>query len=233
MENNRIAEAAPPASKFRFGCLHVLVIMAAVILATALLTAWWVKHNIYASNFTPTKLSSKDQEILNSKLALLGEPGKDRESYPLDKSHDRMPALEPERYTEKGARREISLTEKELNALIANKPEVARRVAIKLSDDMVSVKLVVPMDEEILFLGGKTLRLSMGVTLGYENSRPMVALQGVTLGGIPLPNAWLGNLKYKNLVDEFGTEQGFWKLFSDGVQDIQVKEGRILIKLKE
>jgi len=57
--------------------------------------------------------------------------------------------------------------------------------------------------------------------------------RGVSLGGIPLPNAWLGNLKHKNLVDEFGTEGGFWKLFAEGIEDINVKEGHIRIKLKE
>jgi hypothetical protein len=92
---------------------------------------------------------------------------------------------------------------------------------------------VVPIDEEIPVLGGKTLRLNLGVVLKYENERPVVALKGVSLGGIPLPNAWLGNLKNKNLVKEFGTEAGFWKLFSDGVADLKVKRGRILIKLKE
>jgi hypothetical protein len=31
----------------------------------------------------------------------------------------------------------------------------------------------------------------------------------------------------------FRAEGGFWKLFSDGVADIKVQEGHILIKLKE
>jgi len=120
-----------------------------------------------------------------------------------------------------------------LNALIANNPEVAQRVAIDLSENLVSVKLVVPMDEEIPILGGKTLRLNLGIIVGYENERPLVALKGVSLGGIPLPNAWLGNLKNRNLVKEFGAEGGFWKFFSDGVADLKVQEGHIRIKLKE
>ena len=61
----------------------------------------------------------------------------------------------------------------------------------------------------------------------------MVALRGVSLGGIPLPNAWLGNLKNINLVEEFGTEQGFWKLFADGVENLQVQEGQLRIQLRE
>jgi hypothetical protein len=77
------------------------------------------------------------------------------------------------------------------------------------------------------------LRLNLGVILGFEKDRPVVALKGVSLGGIPLPNAWLGNLKNRNLVKEFGAEGGFWKFFSDGVAGLKVQEGHTLIKLKE
>ena len=223
----------PGAKKFRFGLLQVMGIVALVIIVTALLTAWWVKHYIYASKFTPTVLTPKEQKALDSKLAKIEATANKASVVPKKKRHDKGGSPEPEAYSEEGAKREINLTEKELNALIANNPEVAQRVAIDLSDDLVSVKLVVPIDEEIPVLGGKTLRLNLGVILKYENARPVVALKGVSLGGIPLPNAWLGNLKNKNLVKEFGTEAGFWKLFSDGVADLKVKRGRILIKLKE
>jgi hypothetical protein len=230
-KDEKIPEPAP--KKFRFGLLQVMGIVALVIIVTALLTAWWVKHYIYASEFTPTVLTPKERKVLDSKLAKMETKANKAPVVPQKKLHDKRGPIEPEAYSEEGAKREISLTEKELNALIANNPEVAQRVAIDLSDDLVSVKLVVPIDKEIPVLGGKTLRLNLGVILKYENQRPVVALKGVSLGGIPLPNAWLGNLKNKNLVKEFGTEAGFWKLFSDGVADLKVQRGRILIKLKE
>ena len=223
----------PAAKRFRFGLLQVMGIVALAMIVTALLTAWWVKHYIYASKFTPTVLSAKEQKVLDSKLARIGTKTSKATVTPKKKIHDQRVPLEPEAYSEEGAKREISLTEKELNALIANNPEVAQRVAIDLSDDLVSVKLVVPMDEEIPVLGGKTLRLNVGLILRYEKKRPVIALKGISLGGIPLPNVWLGNLKNRNLVKEFGSEGGFWKLFSDGIADLKVQRGRILIKLKE
>ncbi len=58
-------------------------------------------------------------------------------------------------------------------------------------------------------------------------------IKGISLGGIPLPNAWIGYTKGKNLVEEFGTETGFWKLFAEGVKDIKVKEGQLRIRLQE
>ncbi len=36
-----------------------------------------------------------------------------------------------------------------------------------------------------------------------------------------------GNLKYKNLVKEFGSQEGFWKLFDEGVADIEVSQGKL------
>ena len=233
MNNKSENISEPVVKKSRFGLRKVIGLVGLVIIVTALITVWWVKHNIYASKFTPTVLTVKEQKALDSKLAKLETTANKDTVVPKKKRQDKGTPLEPEPYSEEGAKREISLTEKELNALVANNPEVAQRVAIDLSENLISVKLVVPMDEEIPILGGKTLRLSLGVILGYENGRPVIALKGISLGGIPLPNAWLGNLKNRNLVKEFGAEGGFWKLFSDGVADLKVQEGHILIKLKE
>jgi len=233
MENKNKNSSETAARKFRFSFLQVLGIVALVVIVTALLTAWWVKHYIYASKFTPTALTAKEQKVLDSKLVKLGESTKKESVVSKKRRAEKGSPLEPEAYSEEGAKREISLTEKELNALIAKNPEVAQHVAIDLSDNLISIKMIVPIDKEAPVLGGKTLRLSLGVILAYEKERPVVALKGMSLGGIPVPNAWLGNLKNKNLVKEFGEEGGFWKLFSDGVADLKVKDGHILIKLKE
>jgi len=233
MDDHNKNTVEPAAKKFRFSGLQVMGIVALVMIATAILTAWWVKHYIYASKFKPTVLTAKEQRVLESKLARLEESAKKDTALARKKRGDKGTPLKPEAYSEEGAKREISLTERELNALIANHPEVAQRVAIDLSNNLVSVKLVIPVEEEIPVLGGKTLRLNVGLILGYEKGVAVVALKGVSLGGIPIPNAWLGNLKNRNLVKEFGSGGGFWKLFSDGVADLKVKEGHILIKLKD
>ncbi|MGY8690875.1 MAG: arginine N-succinyltransferase, partial [Verrucomicrobiales bacterium] len=58
-------------------------------------------------------------------------------------------------------------------------------------------------------------------------------LKGISLGGIPLPSAWLGNLKGKDFIEEFGQDEGFWKQFSDGIEYLEVQDGRLKVKLKE
>ncbi len=233
MKNNVSENVSSPDRKSRIGCLQILGITFIVLIIVGVIIAGWVKYNVYASLFTPTKLSTNEQKALDSKLVVLqhfsGGAGADY----LPSGKDRAVPLEPEAYSEAGARREISLTEKELNSLIANDPEVASRVAIDLSENLVSLKLVVPVDDDIIVFGGKTMRLNMGLILNYENDKLIVALRGISLGGIPIPNAWLGYIKNKNLVDEFGGEGGFWDLFSEGVKDLKVREGHLLINLKE
>jgi hypothetical protein len=208
---------------------RILTVGFVILCVAVLLVAVWVKRNVYASKFTPVALSQKEQEVLDSKLTLL------RESDPVTAEKRRLPGkpLTREPYSEEGAKREIRLTERELNALIANSPDTAEKVAVDLSHDLISVKLVLPVDEEVPLLGGKTLKIHMGLTVSYEGSNPIIALKGVSLGGIPLPNAWLGNLKNVNLVEQFGTDDGFWKVFSAGVRTIKIRQGHLQIRLKE
>jgi len=215
--------------------LRILGILGACVLVVAMLIVWWVKSNLYASPFSPTTLTAREQRVLDAKLdRLQGNIPGDRGSPPAGNAEAKTQGrLAPEPYTEEGARRELRITEKELNAVIAKDEATARRVAIALSPDLVSVKLVVPVDDDVPILGGKTLRLNCGITLRYVAGKPVVALRGVSIGGVPVPNAWLGNIKNVDLVREFGDQGGFWDLFSKGVEDSRVSDGSLLVKLRE
>jgi hypothetical protein len=81
--------------------------------------------------------------------------------------------------------------------------------------------------------GGQTLKVRAGLELAYREGRPSVALRGIRIMGVPLPNAWLGGIKNIDLVREYGVKEGFWKAFADGVGDIRVEEGRLRIRLNE
>jgi len=89
------------------------------------------------------------------------------------------------------------------------------------------------VDPDAPVLGGKTIKLTAGVEISYADGKPVVVLKGVSVWGVPLPNAWLGGMKNIDLVQEFGTEQGFWQAFADGVEEIEVKEGKVRVRLKE
>jgi len=191
---------------------------------------------VFAPEFKPIKLSDKEQRVVDSKLRTLGfQPGESRieTTRPSSEEFDERGALKPERYSEEGSKREISFNERELNGLLARNTDLARKLAIDLSEDLVSVKLLVPMEPDFPVLGGKTLRFNAGVEMAYLNGKPSVVLKGVSIMGVPVPNAWIGGLKNVDLIAEFGAGPGFWTTFSEGVEDIRVQDGRIQVKLKE
>jgi hypothetical protein len=207
--------------------LRIALIVLVTVLVTVGATLWVVKFYFFPSEFRPVHLSAREEQVLDDKLERLDS---------LDKSpgrRDDSGALEPERYSETGASRTISLSERELNALLAKNTDLARKLAIDLSDNLVSAKLLVPVDEDFPIMGGKILKVRAGLELAYRNNKPIVVLKGISLMGVPIPNAWLGGLKNIDLVSEYGANPGFWKSFADGVNSISVSDGELRIELKE
>jgi hypothetical protein len=215
---------------------RVLLVVLITILVTLGGSYWFLKAYVFARDFKPVELNTKEQQVLDTKLRTLGyQPDGDpiAPDGPSPEEFDERGVLLPERYSEVGAKREVGFNERELNALLAHNTDLARKMAIDLSQDLVSVKLLVPMEPDFPVLGGKTLRFNAGVEVAYLNGRPSVVLKGVSIMGVPVPNAWLGGLKNVDLVAEFGAGPGFWKAFSEGVEDIRVEDGRVKVKLKE
>ncbi|WP_244070603.1 arginine N-succinyltransferase [Nitrosomonas sp. PY1] len=201
---------------------QVLLIVISTIFITIAGTYWVLKTYVFTTSFTPVELNAKEEKNLQVKLQAIGYDANIEDGF-----------LKPEAYTEKNAVREITFTERELNGLLAKNTDLAQKLAIDLANNLVSAKLLIPLEEDFPVLGGKTLRLNAGIGMAYEQEKPIIILKGVSIMGVPIPNAWLGGLKNVNLVDEFGVDPGFWKSFSDGVENIQVSDGKINIKLKE
>jgi hypothetical protein len=231
--------------KKKFGCLQVIGIVFLTALVTTGITLWLAKTYIFPSQFKPVVLSAQEELSLAQKLNFLGfspdqtiaqndkkkEAGKQKDKQ-LQKEDLDTP-LQPEAYTEKGASREILFTERELNAMIAKNTDLATRVAIDMADDLISARLRIPLDQDFPMIGGKVFRAAAGLELAYRSGHPIVVLKGVKLMGVPVPNAWLGGFKNIDLVQEFGGDEGFWKLFSDGVESIETDDGQLKITLKE
>lgn len=210
-----------------FSGKQVLLIVFITLLVAVAGTWFVLKYYVFLKEFSPVTLNVKEKQVLDNKLQALGfEPESSGE---LDSEGN----LKPEKYSEDSGKREISLSEKELNALLANNTDMAKRLAIDLSDNLASAKLLIPMEEDVPLLGGKTLRINAGLGLSFANDKPVVVLKGVSVMGVPIPNAWLGNMKNVDLIQEFGFEPGFWNAFASGVELIDVEEGALLIKLKE
>lgn len=205
-----------------------IVVIASVI--STLVALWAVNTYLFPSSFKPVTLSASEELELESKLGRLQRAPTLHRGQPQTGQNE---PLTPERYSEKDTDRQIILTERELNAMLAKNTDLASRLAIDLSQDLASAKLLIPLDEEMPVFGGKTLKVTAGLELAYQNKKPVVMLRGVSIWGVPIPNAWLGNMKNVDLVREFGDQKGFWKAFADGIDEVEVSEGHLRVKLKE
>jgi len=208
-----------------FSALHMLLMVLLTIVISVGITAWIILSDIFVSEFNPVTLNMAESQTLNGKLEQLGVEG-------LSTDSQNNSELTPERYSESDDMRVISLTEKEVNALLAKNTDLANKLAIDLSENLASVKFLIPVDDEFPVLGGKTLKVTAGVELQYKDEKPVVIIKGISVWGVPIPSAYLGDLKNVDLINEFG-ESGFWKSFSDGLNDLSVQDGVIQIHLKK
>lgn len=217
-----------------FSGSQVAAIVAITILLTAGLSLWLFRTYISPPEFTPVALSASETATLNTKLRTLGiAPAEPPAASPMQDAVDAQGRLEPSKYEEKPGNRHVRMTEREVNAIIAKDTALAKRFAIDLSRDLASAKLLIPVDPDFPIMGGKTLRVTAGLELAYTDERPIVKLRGVSIMGAPMPNAWLGNLKNIDLVEQFGSDPGFWSAFAQGINQIKVDEGQLYIELKE
>jgi hypothetical protein len=198
-----------------------------------------IRTYIFPAEFRPVELSAKEEQVLNAKLERLDtlQARRTRGATRIARQNAADAAnpefLEPEAYSEAGADRSITLSERELNGLLAKNTDLARKLAIDLSENLLSAKLLVPVDEDFPILGGQILKVRAGLELAYRGNRPIVVLKGVSVMGVPVPNAWLGGMKNIDLVEYYGQETGFWKAFADGVDNIHIEDGNITMVLKE
>ncbi|HMP89878.1 MAG TPA: hypothetical protein PJ991_06740 [Kiritimatiellia bacterium] len=207
------------------GCLYALLIIIVLLLASILFSMWWLKRNIYASEFKPVELDEKAQLVLDEKLNAVD---------PTTRSFGSGSLMNvPDVYSEDDGKRKLVFSQKELNAVLAKDPDFARFLQFRLSDDLVTIQILAPMDESLPVVGGKTLRFDMGIQLRMTRDKPDVTIKGVSLGGIPMPSAWWGNIKGVNLAGQFGSDEGFWELFTRGVEKMEVREGQFILHLKE
>lgn len=218
--------STPPEPSSNSGCRLFAIVFGAV-LAALLVVAVGIRIWLFPAALTPVQLKPAEQVTLNQKLRALGYQD---QAFTVDAgSND---TLEPLPYSETGAIREIAFSERELNGLLAKNTDLARKLAIDLSDHLASARLVWPLDPDFPILGGQTLRMSAGLEARFEAGRPVMVLRGISVWGVPLPNAWLGNLKNIDLIAQFGDQNGFWQAFANGVDDMSIREGELFIRLK-
>lgn len=231
-------ESESPDRDKKGGCLKIALIVIGAACLASILTIVLAKVYLFPKEFRPVHLDAQEEQALDTKIKKLtadapqAGAGTDKKNAQHTAAKQPEEALTPERYSESNADRVIHLTERELNGLLARNTDLAKKLAIDLSDDLASAKLLVPLDPDLPFFGGKTLKVTAGMELRYNGQRPVAILRGVSIWGVPIPNAWLGGLKNIDLFGEFGMDQGFWHTVAAGVADIHIVDGKLTIRLR-
>ena len=153
-----------PGSSRGLSGLQITGIVLGAMAVTVAVTLFLVKSWLFPAPFKPVRLSAAETQRLEHKLAVFEQldsrpQPEQRRPLPDPSRAEPQPApgpLEPEAYSEEGASREIRLTEREINAMIARNTDLADKVAIDLANDLVSLRMLIPVDPDFPFLGGKT-----------------------------------------------------------------------------
>lgn len=198
------------------------LIVTSIILGSATLaaagTAWWVKRNVYASPFSPVMLTANEQTVLDDKLEALKQSGA------------ALPApVDPE--VEK---RTLTLTDREINAFFEQQG-LGEQIKVLLHNGGGTATFLLPLGAEGEVGNGMTLRI--GISLGAkmdDNQKFALSISDVSVGGVPLPNAWLGDMKGLNmLADSPISDDPAFKAFVAGIRDFQIQSGQLRVVLNE
>lgn len=209
----------PSASSWKKPVLIFTGIVVVCCLITAASTVWWVKRNIYASPLKPVHLSQSEQSVLDAKIAKL-------------ELSEEVVTPEPPAKTD-GDPRTISISSKELNAFLAEQG-IGEQVKLEVSRNRIAANFLLPIDKNAPLFAGTTLRIRLALNaLMNENGKLVVKVDDVSLGGIPLPNAWLGDIKGLDLITSNIDQDPAINRFAAGIKDFRLENGHVHIILNE
>jgi len=213
-------DTPPPAfSSWKKPALIFTGIVLSCCLLTAIGTVWWVKHNIYASPLHPVQLSQTEKTDLDAKLAK------------LELSEEVVPPEAPAKTD--GDPRTISISSKEINAFLANQG-IGEQVKLEVTRNRIAANFLLPIDKDAPLFAGTTLRIRLALNaLMNENGKLVVKVDDVSLGGIPLPNAWLGDIKGLDLITSNIGEDPALERFAAGIKEFRLENGHVHIVLNE
>ena len=189
-------------------CLVPVLIGIIAVLVVVIGFVWWTNRPI-----KPVQLSVDEKAAVEAKVEAIQQA-------------DEVPT---EPTYEKG-KREIILTERELNGLLNEHTTMGEKVKFELATDAIHARLETDLDEDLPIVGGKKLKAKARLIVKTEEGVPSLVLEDLTVWGVSLPNDWLGQLKGKNILGEvIGAKGG--KVA--GIEEMQVENGQLRIQLKE
>lgn len=167
--------------------------------------AWWYHHNFNAAPFKPVQLSAEETKVLNEKLDAPKAPAPDKT---------------------------ITLSEREINGWLEQQG-LGDKIKVSIGDGTISAASLLPLDKEVPFLGGRTVRFKISLRPQINASHHLgLVISDVTIGGISPPNAWLGGIKGVDLLAENSTDPAVTN-FLKGIKSFELNSGEVRVLLND
>ncbi len=128
-----------------------------------------------------------------------------------------------ERMYEKG-KKSFVLTEREINGLIHANTNLGEDVKVELASGAIHLRVKTKLDPDVPVLGGKTVKAKARLIASNEEG---LVIDDITVYGVSLPNAWVGNLKGVSLFSALEDQ------LPAGVKSIEVRNGEMQVELEE
>ncbi len=206
---------------------RLLLSLLATFLAGGLIAGggayWWFKRHLDARALEPVRLAEAEDRAFEAKLQALAAAGE-----PAGTAAAPPGSASPEERT-------VQISGREINAFLADRG-LGENIRVELARDLLHVAMIVPIpaDSGLPLLAGANLRLRFSLDAACDPlAGPRFAIRDVRLGGVPLPDAWLGGIKGLNLVDQNLNQDPGVQRFLSGIQDLEVRPEGIRVRLRE
>jgi hypothetical protein len=153
----------------------------------------------------------------------------------MDKVKQRFEAFQ-EAVRQKRPTEPLTLTADDINALIASGPDrqaLSRKFYVSLEGNQLKGEVSVPLKELGLpMFKGRYLNGSATFDLSFRNGALSVTPQAIMVKGKPLPEVYMKEIRKQDLAAGFTNEPKTVAVLQ-GLEDIQVNEGKLVIVPKE
>jgi hypothetical protein len=214
---NTAATASPhslkPRASWRKKALITVGVLAGVGAVTVASAAFWYNYNFNASAFRAVSLTQPEAKVLDQKVEVL-----------KGNTTPQAPATDPAKT--------LVLSEREINGFLKEQG-IGEHFKVRIKNDNITLTAVLPVDKDAPVMAGKNIRVSavLATKLGADHHLAM-SLSDLTVGGISLPNAWLGNIKGLDLLAE-NMDDEVLNGFAAGIKDFSVQDGEVRLVLND
>lgn len=208
--------AAPAAAPRARSTKKIILITLAVVLGCAGIAAatgaLWVKHTFYPSPMKPVSLTVSEQAALDGKLQALSNPA----------------AIPPDE-----ANRTLIINEREVNAYLAQQ-QLGESVQVQFGEGQVSAAIILTAPPDFPLVPNQKIRLrfTFGTSLTPAHKLSL-KLDDLSLGGISLPNSWIGDIKGLDLVAANVESDPALQKFVAGIQSLDIHNGTLRLVLNK